>query len=91
MTSRAVGAIFAVVFVLVAGNALIWRSLIAVLMTFFTINFGMFTHEGETGLVVIEIRLAPAVGRMAGGAIRAELTVMLVVRGVAGVTIGRRS
>lgn len=60
-------------------------------MTLLAVHFGMFPFERETGLVMVEGSVAPSVGRVTGTAIGAELTVMLVLRGVTGIAIGGRA
>lgn len=63
----------------------------SVLVTFLTVHFGVLSFERETGLVVVEGGVAPSVGRVTGTAIGAELTIVFVFRGMAGITVGRRA
>ncbi len=55
-----------------------------------TIHIGMFTHQRERRLAVVEAGVFPAGWGMAGGAVGAELPVVLIIFGVATVAILRR-
>ena len=51
----------------------------------------MRSSQWETGKVVVECHLRPAIGGMAGAAVLSELTPMLVIFLVASHTLGRRA
>jgi len=87
----AIGAIFPIVFIFVAGDTLIWRALIhTILMAFRTTQVLVFPDKRETGIIVVKGHIAPSAGVMTGTAIRPELPVMFVLAGMAGKTIFRR-
>ena len=54
-----------------------------------TIQIRMFSDQRESGFVVIESHIAPTAGVVAGSAICAELSVVIVFSGMAGITICR--
>lgn len=60
-------------------------------MTLCTTQAGMFPGQREAGNGMVEIDIAPALRRVAGTAIRAKLTVVIILVGVAGITVGGRT
>lgn len=60
-------------------------------MALLTSQAGMPACQGEPAAVMIEIRILPVRGVVAGGTIRAILAVMLVILPVAGIAVGGRA
>lgn len=76
------------VIVCVTGIAVLRRTLEdAIDMTTGTLNTGMTAPQGECCIVVFKGDIPPTGGRMACGAVRAELTCMPIVRGMTGEAI----
>ena len=74
------------------GNTTIRRALIhAILMALRTAQVLVFPNQRETGVIVIESCIRPSARVMARAAVRAKLTVMLILGRVAGKTILRRA
>lgn len=91
MTFTAIVAIFSVMFILMTGNTLCRSTLIrSIGMALRTVEFCMLAHKRETGIVMVERCVSPPAGRVAGTAIRTKLTVVLVLVGMTGITIGGR-
>ena len=75
-----------------AGITILWRSLIhAIHVTGTALNVCMFPRKRESGVIVIEGHVSPTAGVMAGTAVCAELTVVVVPVRVAGITIRGRT
>lgn len=94
MTDGAIRTVRAVVLVLVAvtGNALGRRPLInSVSMTFSAFEPRVFPFQRKGCVIVIEGRISPSAGVVTGFAVHAELTVVGILRRVAGITIRRRA
>ena len=58
-------------------------------MTRTALNRSMLAQKRESSIVVVEGHIAPPAGVMTGTTVRAELSVMLILRCVAGITIRR--
>lgn len=58
-------------------------------MAFCTGQVGVFADQWETGIVVIESHISPTACNVARRAIRTELAVVFIPRGMTGVTISR--
>lgn len=76
-----------VIFVRMTGIAIRGCSLVAVGMTGLTLNTGMFPDQREAGTAMVERDIGPLRRLMAGTAIRAELSVVVIFIRVAGVAI----
>ena len=90
MTGNTVGAEFTGMFGRfgMTGNTTCIQPLeLAVLMAILTGHIQMFARQREVGAAVIKFRSIPFGWIMTGGAIRAELSVVLILVLVAGVTI----
>ena len=60
-------------------------------MAFRAIQSSVFTIQGEAGNGMIEAGATPPLGCVTGAAVRAELPVMVIILGVASITIRRRT
>lgn len=94
MTGAAIRPKLPVVLILtgVAGITVRGRALVyTVGMAGGTLNAGMLSSQRETGFAVIKTDIGPFRGLMTGTAIRTELSVVLVLAGMACETIRRRT
>lgn len=92
MAGTTIGSVLTVMLIFVAGRALSGRTFIhAIPVAFRAVKIRMFPFERETGVVVVERRVAPAAGGMTGTTIRTKLSVMGIPARMTGVTICRRS
>ena len=90
MAGATVVAILSIVLIFMASNALCGCALIhTVLMTFLAFQLRMLSHKRKSSVVVIEVYIAPAIWGVAGTTICAKLPIMLVIVGVAGITVLR--
>lgn len=90
MTGAAVRAELSIMGILacMTGITIRWSTLVnAICVTGTALNVGMFSRQRESGIVVIESHIAPTAGIVTRSAVRAELTIMLVFRGMTGITI----
>ena len=94
MTGRAVRSKLAVVYIFcgMAGIAGLWRSLVSIVhMTRRAQNRGMGADQRKRCVGVVERCALPRSGVVAGSTVRSKLSHVLVLRGMAGITISRRA
>jgi len=92
VTSRAIRAVLAVMLIFMTANALGWRAFVyAILVAGFALKFCMLSCQWKCSLVVIKSGIAPAAGSVTRTAICAKLSIMLIVVGVTGKTVGGRA
>ena len=92
MAGSTIGSVFSIMFIFVTCHTLTGRSLIhAIPMALGAFKVGMFSHEWETCIVMIEGCIAPPAGGMTGTTVRTELPIMGILRSMTGITIRGRA
>lgn len=92
MTSFAIGAVLAVVLIVVTGDATGRKALILpVPVAGLTRHIAMFPYQWEGCKTMIEARIAPPVGAVASPAICPKATTVIVIICMAGITICQRA
>ena len=76
-----------VIIIGVTGKTIRRRSLITIRMAGFALHTAMFPGKRETGIAMVEGNIRPLRWLMTGTAIRAELTVVVILVSVAGIAI----
>lgn len=88
MTILAVGAIFTIVLVFMTGYTLTRQTTEApILMAFRATQACMFSGQREPGNGMVKACIAPAVGCVTHSAVCAELSIMIIIRGVTCITV----
>ena len=92
MADAAIRSILTVVFIFMTCNTLSGYALIdTISMTGFAFKLGMMPDQWECGIVVIEGYISPSTGIVAGAAVCAKLTVVVIFCGMARITICGRA
>jgi len=88
MAHGAIVSILSIMFVFMTGNTIAGQAAIrSTSMAFCAIQAGMLSNQRETGHAMIEACATPTAGFVTGAAVRAELTVMVIIRSVTCITV----
>lgn len=89
MTRSTVGAKLTVVVIVIgmAGVTIRRRSLVSINMTGFALSVGVPSYKRKTGIAMIERYIGPLRWFMTGTAVGTELTVVIILVGMTGITI----